>query len=676
MLSALDFFHSWLLFPLALVIAGAVFWLPGLIPSLILGVRRDLLAVFAPIGSVIIVTTSAVFAAVLGVSWGFIPVVAGIAGTALLALLIRLIFRRAIRDEKSGVPENSGAFSYTHTDFLRWGLLAIICVTITIHFAWQIKMPGAFSQTWDNTYHLNAVQAILDTGNASTLNMDLYDVTLPRRHYYYPGAWHDLISLICLSVGVPVSVATNAFTVIVSFLYWPLTTSTLARVAFGKRLVTLLSIPLSLAFPQFPLGFIWYGVLYSNLLSYALLPASIAFTVLGLRRFSRITGWYALLAAAGAVAMVITQANAAVLFAITFCVIAGVYLARRMNHSPDVTLLRKIINTLGATVFTALLLTALNFALDKVGPISVMRRGYEYSSPQGNIIQALMQLGTLTGGNPTNDFGIYTLSEMLPLGIMVALGMLLSLIHGRARWTVACYAIWSCLFIACFAAPPGPIHVYWAGIWYCDLPRLAGALIVLAPIFAAYAIFCFIEWLQKHFLVLRSNTLIAVVLVLLSICIPVNHSLTSVWHRVADNFRITNSSFVDSDELALFQWMSQNLPQGSAVLGNPWEGAPFAWAIGHTRTVFPKMEVDFRDSDYELLATSLKDSTKRQEVCNILNRQGARYILDLDDSYIWGGSGWNAEKRYPSFDEVDNSGVGKVIQQVGKAKLVEITMCE
>ena len=83
-----------------------------------------------------------------------------------------------------------------------------------------IARPDAFSQTFDNIFHLNAVRWILDTGNASSLQFAM--TSGGARFNYYPVAWHDVISLALQIAGRADPVAgTNAMILVAGALVWP-----------------------------------------------------------------------------------------------------------------------------------------------------------------------------------------------------------------------------------------------------------------------------------------------------------------------------------------------------------------------------------------------------------------------------------------------------------------------
>ena len=78
--------------------------------------------------------------------------------------------------------------------------------------------PDALMQHWDGVYHVSGVQAILDTGNASSLGAmaPLYGEVSPTA--YYPAAWHGIVAL---APGfASVAAAAHASTLVFGVVEW------------------------------------------------------------------------------------------------------------------------------------------------------------------------------------------------------------------------------------------------------------------------------------------------------------------------------------------------------------------------------------------------------------------------------------------------------------------------
>ena len=259
-----QFFYNWWLFPLPLLVALATVFIPGLAVGSLIGLRRKWLWAWAPAASVTIAAVTAIVAGKIGITWGFLPLLV----STLLVLLVCWMgkwVRSKLRAAPGDFQIDGSAQALTSLKN-NWQIpAAFIAVFIlaTIWFATVIKLPGAFAQSWDNAFHLNLAMMFTQNGNASSLAANIVG-TDPTG--YYPAAWHGLVSLIASTCSRSVVVATNALTIVVAFLVWPLSIYTFTSEVTSNKVASNLSIPVSLAFPQLPMGFFGYGTLYPNLL--------------------------------------------------------------------------------------------------------------------------------------------------------------------------------------------------------------------------------------------------------------------------------------------------------------------------------------------------------------------------------------------------------------------------
>ena len=79
-----QFFYNWWLFPLPLLVALATVFVPGLAVGRLVGLRNKWLWAWAPAASVGIASVTAIAAGKIGVTWGFLPLLAA----TLLLLLV------------------------------------------------------------------------------------------------------------------------------------------------------------------------------------------------------------------------------------------------------------------------------------------------------------------------------------------------------------------------------------------------------------------------------------------------------------------------------------------------------------------------------------------------------------------------------------------------------------
>ncbi|MET0187607.1 MAG: DUF6541 family protein, partial [Pseudonocardia sediminis] len=266
---------SWLAaVPVMLV---AVFWVlgPGLLVALASGLRGIVAWGTAPLLSVGIVSMSAVAAGELGVRWGaHVPGVASVllAGVALGG---RYLVRRWRGAPVTDPRPPDGRFA---------AVAATAGMVVAVVLGWISSVggmgrPDAVSQSFDVNFHYNAVARILDTGDASSL--DVGRLVSAADSAFYPSAWHGMVSLVAPYAGVPGVVTGSNMTVLaVVLVVWPLSCLLLVRQVVGRSAGAALATPvISLGFVAFPWTLVTYGALWPNLIGVSLMPAVLAMVV-------------------------------------------------------------------------------------------------------------------------------------------------------------------------------------------------------------------------------------------------------------------------------------------------------------------------------------------------------------------------------------------------------------
>lgn len=711
--------QSWFAFSIPAVLALLVLFVPGMISGLALGLRGYRLYAWAPVASVFAVAASAVAAPMLGLRWGVLPVVLAAVVLAGVGFALRVVLYRSfrwprIRDRAWGgsvVPSSAantpavhaladrayGHFSHRALAAITVSTFAVTYAVAAFHCAALIHSPSAFGQTWDNAFHLNAIQSILRVGDASSLHMNVYS---PGSATFYPAAWHGVVSLVVMLSGAPATVSSNAVAFAVAFMAWPAGVYCLARVATRNPLTAIIAIPLSLAFPQFPWNFLAYGTLYPNLVAYAMLPALLAFVVAGVRAWNRATVVYIYAVLVGAGALALAQPNAVIIWLLAVAAIFwGFHVRRVWNRTSGGT---RIWAASGITLLWAAGVVGINTVLDAVPTLHAMRRGHMYWPAQGSVQGGLARLALLTGGWPNGEAGSIGYFSMWPLALLVVLGLVLLVVRGKQLWALGLYAGLGALFVMSYALE-GRWRTYAVGWWYCDVPRLWAPLIMIFVLASAVSVGALLQWViqlhnlskteqnrslqkEEHLVQKRDQLaqktrqpalrpMAAAVSVGLVIGLGISGpQLTPACRDIEKAYAITDSTLVDRDEQQLFLWIGQHLPRTARVAGNPMEGATFVWAVGGTQALFPKITSGLEPA-LAYLAGHLKEAGTNPQVCPLIRKFGVTHALDLRDRYLDGGTSYGIEHRYPGLDGVAKSGIGPVIAQFGEAKLVQITAC-
>lgn len=682
-----QFFYNWWLFPLPLLVALATVFVPGLAVGSLIGLRNKWLWAWAPAASVTIAAVTAIAAGKMGITWGFFPLLVA----TLLVLLICWIgkwARRKFRVTSSNLQKSVSTQTLSIPG-RHWQIpVAFIAVftLATIWFATVIKLPGAFAQSWDNAFHLNLAMMFTQNGNASTLATNLVG-TDPSG--YYPAAWHGLVSLIASTCSRSVVVATNALTVVVAFLVWPLSIYTFTSEVTRNKIASTLAIPLSLAFPQFPLGFIGYGTLYPNLLGYAFIPLCSALLINCLRKWPHQIIYKLCLTVVAVTAASVSHPNTIFVIAIFFVVITWWFTLRAILKRLANAKKNKVIQALFVLSWS-LLWFAIYVSWDRfcyrIDFIHAMRgpEAYNFNPVSGTYRKAIKDLFLISGGTGFNGTYQHSFLLLAPLTVLVWVGFYRVARFPR-QWLLCCtWVPLAFYYLVVTGMQNISLRRYFVGVWYNDAPRVFAPIVFVTVPLAAIGAACIWSLVLRFVSKIRSARKKAMVLPLYMACLtlftiwgPLPLKSTGPWVFSAFAIpepNVDGEQLIDTDELELLFSLPDYVPKNDAVLANPWEGGTFAWAIGERKTVFPKISADIYPPDLGVLAKNL-DPQSDPQVCNKTKMQNSYYLLELRNQYLWGGSGWGAEKQYPALD-VPYPDTSQLVKQVGEAKVLRYQGCK
>lgn len=605
---------AWLAALLPALLAVALVTLPGLATAWALRLRGLGLLAGSVAASLAIIAMATLAAPVIGLRWGLLPVLGGALALALIAFLVRRWLPAgpptrafAWRDLTAAVPVLVGA-----------GIIAIEVVR-------AIGAPENVSQTYDAVFHLNAVAFIMDTGDASPLHMNL---AAPEQEIVvYPTLWHALVALVSTLGGASVPVATNAVTLAVAAWIWPVAALFFtAPFVSGRRSGFLFAAIFAATSSAFPYLMLSWGVLYPNMLSGAILPIALGFTHLALRpesqtlRVPRASLWIGAAGAIGAVGF--AHPNGLFGFAaivLPLLVAYGVRVGTR-RLSP----LGRVARWGG--VLAALALIAMMWV--------VAQNGDSDKQYEGGVLKGV--LGALSN------------APLIPakawfVTVFVLAGAILLVLWRRHRWLVLSYGL-TVLLYAIAIGLTGPLRDAFTVAWYNDAARLAALLPITAVPLAAVAAMLLFDavrlGLPRVPLALpsweRTSWLPVIALVAVAAIIMTGARGANIGSQIGwmsglfsphPNDR-AEPDMLSSDELALLDRLGQEVPEGSRIAGDPWNGSAYAYAISGRNVLFPHMG-SLLDEDSLLIASSL--STMGAAACAPLERLGVGYVLDFGD---------------------------------------------
>lgn len=662
--------------------AAVVLLLPGLLLGRLAGLRGLVWWGLAPALSTSVVGTSAVLAAAAGAGWGPVPLVLGTAAGAVLAAVVGLLAGgpRPWVPGRGGAPDRrdlvvAGAAA---GGLVLGGLLALR------RLLRSLGGPTAVSQSFDATFHLNAVRWVLDTGDGSSLHlggMSATDGSAP----FYPAAWHDAVALVAQATGAGVDVATNATAVVVAVVVWPLSVLALVRAVLGRRPVALAAggalSAVVLAQPLIPIAF---GVLYPTLLANSLVPAAVAVLVLAADRARTARQRAALLAVATATAPGLALAQPSAVFAVAVLalplavgVLAG-WARRRARR-------RGGLRVAVAGVLAWAVVAVAAWAALAASPTLDALRASDWEAPQ-TPWNALVQ--GLTGGYCDRP------ADVLP-AVLVAVGAVVAWRRPRWRWLVGAHALATALYVLAWGVD-SRLSQDLTGFWYNDAHRIAGIAATSGLVLGAAGVQGVAGALTRALARRAARRtpprpvrtpgwtagwtalvpLLAAAAVLVVLAGSRGEAVAIGYDRVATAYATAPvpGSLLDAGERELLDLVGRDVPAGTAVAGNPWDGSALVYALADRPTPFTHLQGGF-DPPRAVVAARLREAATDPAVCPAARALRVGYVLDLGGRHLWGGDPQGRDRRYGGLEGLRDAAGFTAVASAGDAVLYRLTAC-
>lgn len=633
---------SWFTALPAVAVSLALVLLPGAALGWGLRLRGLALWATAPALSTTLVATSAVILGIFGVRWSAASALGTIAILVLIAglLLRRLTTRLA--------PGSSRARHRLRTVLAAWLLAA---VPLAAAFIAGVGTPEAFTQRYDNIFHLNLLRYIADTGEASALTagqLQSPDAALS----FYPNAWHGFASLIGQLSGTSIPASAHVFNLTVIAVVWPLGALLLTKQLMPESRLALYSAGAAAgAMSAFPLIFMHYGVLYAYCFGLALVPAVLALTLqlLGIGSSSewreRLLAGIVLACALPGVAV----AHPSALMGALALSIPLVWLAclRGWRGLERPQRWNRVWVLAAFMLITALLWTFL-------------RPGFSWSSGHSvaSAAYSALALGFLAG-------------SPIILSLLTLIGAFRGL-WSRTRAGTAIFTLWftaALLYLLCSALSLEPWREVLAGIWYGDLPRVAAIFCIAVVPAAAYGMAWLFSFSKTQKYVQGGLMALPVAVLFLAL-----HSAAG-WNQVIPDLRAAHTLSADapilsSDEHRLLMRLPDLVPADEVIAGSPWTGTAQAYALAGRKVVLPHPG-GTQSADQLLVLAHLRDAATRSDVCEAAVRENIQFVLDFGTREPYDGN-----HRYPGIEHLDVSSAVELVAREGNAKLYRVTACD
>ena len=671
---------SWLATIPLLLFAVVLAFGPGYAMGWALRVPVRLRVFYAPLLTFALVTVSAIVLGKTGIPWSlisFVPVAAVMVAAA--AGVMHLVGRRwpsAVPDASSEAAENWAG----NTVPVAWPVIgAVLGGFLTLHATEDMVFgPEAFSQTLDNSFHMNAIRWIQEHGDASSLTMGAVS-GMNQEPYFYPAGWHDFVYLIYSTTGTSIATATIVMILLVAGIIWPCSLVAMCLSIPHLRRLQALAIPaLTCGFFAFPGLLLFWGVLFPNLLGYALLPAFVALLshmiqLLARREYSLVLSLsLTILVGLGGLALVHPNAVvSAAVFAVPM-LLGGVV---------------QVLRTRGASTREHLVGTGVLVSLIAgcVTAWSVLRPSQEASElwtsimGEGEAVYQFLFLG-LENANPLGG----NFAPAYLVGFLALWGVGYLLYKRRNLWLIGSWMLVGYMWIIAASVPRGDFRLLMVGPWYTDHFRLAALVVFPSVLLAGIGLGGAVEGLfvrimhaiprEKHAKIAPALMGAVMVLVLavagLSSRTPAMHDATL---EVAKRYQVTpTSDILNQDEMNVINEIPKIVPKGDTIVNNPWDGSAYIYALADRHLT--SYHFEFQTSPkYEAILKDLKDARTNPEVCRVVNEYNAHWYVHLENQ---GNFGPSEQKNYDGLVAAIDTDVLTPVYSSGPMTLYRISACD
>ena len=664
---------SWLATIPLLLFAVVLAFGPGYAMGWALRVPARLRVFYAPLLSFALVAVSAIVLGKTGIPWSlisFVPVAAVLVAAA--AGVMHLVGRRWPALASASWPGNDVPVAWPVVGAVLGGFLVLHMTEDMVYG------PEAFSQSLDNSFHMNAIRWIQEHGDASSLTLGAV-AAANQEPTFYPAGWHDFVSLIYSTTGTSIATATIVTVLLASGILWPCSLVALSLSIPKLRRLQALAIPAMICgFAAFPGLLLRWGVLFPNLLGYALLPSFVALMVylvqVMVRREYSASLSLGLASLVGLAGLALVHPNA-VVSAAAFAVpllLAGVAqvlrsheLIARQKWVGSILLLAFLVGCVGAWR----VLRPAEFASNTWSPILT----------EGEALYQFLFLG-LENGNQLGD----KFNPSYLAGFLALWGAGYLLYKRRNLWLIASWVLIGYLWIVSASVPRGEFRLLMVAPWYTDHFRLAALVVFPSVILAGIGLGGFVEglltWVARRaprparLKVATIGMGVAIILVLvvagLSSRVP---SVQETTQAVSREYRLTPTSVVlNQDEMNVINEIPKIVPKDDVIVNNPWDGSAYIYALADRHLTGYHFEFE-TSPKYSAIMHNLKDARTNPEVCREVNEYKAHWYVHLENQLNFGP---DAQKNYDGLVAAIDTDVLTPVYSSGPMTLYRISACD
>ncbi|UWF78173.1 DUF6541 family protein [Microbacterium neungamense] len=644
---------EWLAFIPAVAAAIGVLFVPGLVLGVALRLRGWwLVAASAPL-SVSLIVVASIVAGWIGLRWTALPVLALTA----IAVIAAWCWARWVGNPLS--RPTSGA----RRRAIAPAVIGFLAGAVPIGWVLVRGMgdPQLIAQRYDNFFHVNAIQYVLDTGSASPFWVGT--MTAPGNLLFYPSGWHAAGSLVAQLCGCGVGMASNALILVTAAAVWPLAVILLARTLFGgSALVTVAAGALSGATPAFPYLPLHYGPLYPLFLGLAIAPVSIA-ALIRLLRPGRIARRHDIALLAVLLTPGVAVAHPGALLAVLALTVPSVVMLGWWLWRRTSTLRWRLWIILGGVSFAVTAMIVLRFVRPPASEI--------YWPPTGTLPTAVGEIVTAA------LFGYPVAYLFAGLVLVAVVRCCRRPAYGRSV-ALGMGFVGAFLYIVVAGSPFEELRMWLTGPWYNNAPRLASIWALGAVPLAAGGVAVLVRWAARRARRMSAPSLAAPVvrraglLVLAIAIVTLSHS-GALRQASADVHFVYGDDgggpILSAGEYRLLEHVDDLVPEDAVIAGDPWTGTSFAYGISGRKVLMPHLLMD-ETSPARLINERFATDADEPEMCEALRETGVRYILDFDGPDLMENEG-----GFDGVSDLRESPFVELVASESGARLYRITTC-
>lgn len=632
----------WSVITAPLILAVLIFLVPGLLLALASGRRSIEALLIAPVLSAGVIGGGAVVLGMVGAPFNLLGVLlVALICSLVLGALALLLHRRHERGGGSTGKPSTGSPAMVRGEIPAvLGGLTVNLLVFVWTYASALSGPDAIFQNYDVPFHYSVITYLVETHNGSSFHAALVDHTIGSS--FYPAGWHDTVALIITSTHVWLPVAVTASILTMLFLVLPLSVMALTRRLIPDHpMAVFAAASVCGVFGAFPVRFLIWGILYSNALSWCILPAAMAILVGVFQddgHMNRITGVLLFFVAFTGVAM--AQPN-------------GVFTGLVLCTPLFMTFLQRIGQRFFSSRLVGVLLNTGFLVVLVVGWVVLHGAGFMHRTitvdwPAHTTVAGATKevLTNSTNGMPPQYF----------LSTVVLIAAILWAIEvwrrkDRAGWPLAGLMIsWTIYIVGSGIGSEnvddaGPINVFrdvLTGFWYHDQMRLA-AIPVLIAIPLVGALFDSIMRMLNRALKKRlAAVALTMTCVLVFVSVSVHTGEIDTRRQNILQLSTLNDDWpLTASELAFMRQVRDYLPTGSVVLNNPYDGSAYGYSLVGLNTYFRSYDSNWigtpTDDQEELRRHIDELGSRADQLCPALERNQIEYVLVMNMNSVTAG---------------------------------------